>query len=53
MATLLRGAYVREGLLLLGFLLLVAAGIVTVAMPELSKTPEDGPVKAAKAPPAP
>jgi hypothetical protein len=32
--------YLREGLLLLGFLLVLAAAIVTVAIPELSKEPE-------------
>jgi TRAP-type mannitol/chloroaromatic compound transport system permease small subunit len=36
-----RRAYVREGLLLVGFVLLIIAGIATVVIPELSKTPED------------
>jgi hypothetical protein len=36
-----RRTYMREGLLLAGFLLIVIAGIVTVAVPELSKTPDD------------
>lgn len=47
-----RGDYVREGLLLAGFVLLVAAGIATVAIPELSKSPEDAPAKSSSAPPA-
>ena len=35
----LRATYWREGLLLAGFLMLVAAAVVTVALPELSDTP--------------
>jgi hypothetical protein len=35
----LRATYWREGLLLAGFLILVAAAVVTVALPELSDTP--------------
>jgi hypothetical protein len=34
-----RAMYWREGLLLVGFLLLVGAAIVTVALPELSDAP--------------
>lgn len=34
-----RATYVREGLLLAGFLLLVGAAVVTVALPELSDAP--------------
>jgi hypothetical protein len=33
--------YLREALLLVGFLLIVIAGVVTVAVPELSKSPDD------------
>ncbi|MFI5307710.1 MAG: hypothetical protein ACHQ53_10180 [Polyangiales bacterium] len=33
---------VREGLLLLGFLIVVAAAVFTVAVPELSKEPDEG-----------
>jgi hypothetical protein len=36
-----RRTYLREGLLLAGFLLIVIAGVVTVVVPELSKTPDD------------
>jgi len=36
-----RRTYMREALLLAGFLLIVIAGIVTVVVPELSKTPDD------------
>jgi hypothetical protein len=36
-----RRTYLREGLLLAGFLLVVIAGVVTVVVPELSKTPDD------------
>jgi hypothetical protein len=32
----------REGLLWLGFLLVLVAAIVTVAIPELAKEPQDG-----------
>jgi hypothetical protein len=40
----------REGLLLLGFVLLVVAGVVSVVVPELGRDPEAGPAKdAAKA----
>ena len=35
-----RSLYVREGLLLLGFVLLLAASAVTVLIPELGKEPE-------------
>ena len=42
--------YLREALLLLGFLLVLAAAIVTVAVPELSKEPE--PVGGGRAPAA-
>ena len=35
----LRTTYWREGLLLAGFLLVVAVAVVTVALPELSDTP--------------
>jgi hypothetical protein len=34
-----RSTYVREGLLLAAFLLLVGAAVVTVALPELSDAP--------------
>jgi hypothetical protein len=36
-----RRTYMREALLLAGFLLVVIAGIVTVVVPELSRTPDD------------
>ena len=36
-----RRTYMREALLLAGFLLIVIAGVVTVAVPELSKAPDD------------
>jgi hypothetical protein len=36
-----RRTYLREALLLVGFLLIVITGVVTVAVPELSKTPDD------------
>ena len=32
----------REGLLLLGFVLLLAAAVVSVVIPELSKEPDEG-----------
>ena len=32
----------REGLLLLGFLLVLAAALLTVAIPELAKEPDEG-----------
>jgi hypothetical protein len=32
----------REGLLLLGFVMVVAAAVFTVAIPELSKEPDEG-----------
>jgi hypothetical protein len=35
-------AQLREGLLLLGFLLVLAAAFTTVAVPELSKQPDEG-----------
>ena len=35
-----RMPYLREGLLLLGFVLLLAAAAVSVVVPELSKEPE-------------
>ena len=35
-----RMPYLREGLLLLGFVLLLAAAAVAVVVPELSKEPE-------------
>jgi hypothetical protein len=35
-----RASYVREGVLLLGFVVIVAASIVTVALPELSDAAE-------------
>jgi len=38
-----RRHYLREGLLLAGFVLLVVAAVVTVVIPELSKTPDDAP----------
>jgi hypothetical protein len=38
-----RRAYARETLLLAAFVLLVITGIVTVAMPELAKAPEESP----------
>lgn len=53
-----RSAQWREGLLFACFLLLVVAGIVTVVMPELSKSPEAegrpaSATKPAAPPPAP
>ena len=36
-----RRTYVREALLLAGFLLVVVLAIVTVVVPDLSKTPDD------------
>jgi O-antigen/teichoic acid export membrane protein len=36
-----RRTYIREALLLGSFLLIVIAGVVTVLVPELSKTPDD------------
>lgn len=43
-----RSQYVREGLLLLGFLAIVCVAIVTVALPELSDAPhpDDEPTQA-------
>jgi hypothetical protein len=38
----LRAQRLREGLLLLGFLLLLAAAVVSVVIPELSKEPDEG-----------
>jgi len=39
-----RSTYWREGLLLLGFLVIIGVAVVTVALPELSDAPhpEDG-----------
>jgi hypothetical protein len=49
-----RGAgRLREGLWLLAFLLVVAAGVVTVALPELDKDPDGSQPKLEPAPPAP
>jgi hypothetical protein len=45
-----RGARLREAGLLLGFLLLVAGAVVTVAIPELSKDPDQGAARSAPAP---
>lgn len=41
-----RASRLREGLLGLGFLLLLAAAVVTVAVPELTKEPETDAPKA-------
>jgi hypothetical protein len=38
----LDGARLREGLLWLGFLLVVVCAVITVAIPELSSEPEQG-----------
>ena len=40
----------REGLLLLGFLLLLVAAVVSVVIPELSKEPDEGGAHAASLP---
>jgi hypothetical protein len=47
-----RSSYVREGLLLAAFLLLVGAAVVTVALPELSDAPhpDDQAVQAGNTP---
>jgi hypothetical protein len=42
-----RSLYLREGLLLLGFLLLLAASALTVIVPELAKEPEADPQRSA------
>jgi hypothetical protein len=42
-----RGSYVREGLLLLGFVAIVAASVITVALPELSDAAEPEPAEQA------
>lgn len=39
----IRIAYLREGLLLLGFVLLLAASALSVVVPELAKEPEAEP----------
>lgn len=36
-------SYLHEALLLLGFVLLLAAAVVTVVIPELAKEPEEPP----------
>jgi hypothetical protein len=43
-----RGTYWREGLLILGFLMIVGVAVVTVALPELSDAPhpDDEPTQA-------
>ncbi len=43
----------REGLLLLGFLLVLAAAVMTVVIPELSKEPDEGGPSTRPAPAAP
>jgi hypothetical protein len=49
-----RSTYVREGLLLAAFLILVGAAVVTVALPELSDAPhpDDGETQAGDVPDA-
>jgi hypothetical protein len=43
-----RTPYLREGLLLLGFVLLLAASALSVVVPELAKEPEaDDPLRSA------
>lgn len=50
----IRMPYLREGLLLLGFVLLLVAAAVSVVVPELSKEPEaELPSNADSAAPAP
>lgn len=39
----LRSTYWREGLLLLGFLVIVGVAVATVALPELSDAPDQEP----------
>lgn len=45
-----RGTWLREGLLLAGFVVLVVAAVVTVVVPELREAPEE--TSAARAPDA-
>jgi hypothetical protein len=46
-------ARLREGMLWLGFLLVLVAAVLTVAIPELSKEPEEGHAKPGNSTPAP